>query len=370
MKLVIRVDASAAIGSGHLMRCLTLANGLRARGSSVTFVCREHEGHLCDYVEADGFAVCRLPLPAHGIVPRGPEDYAAWLGVTQETDADQTSSGLAGDASPADWLVVDHYGLDATWENRVRDLSKNILVIDDIANRMHACELLLDQNLNLASNDRYLSLVPEGCRRLLGPRYALLREEFVEEGRDLRTRSGQIARILVFFGGTDPSGETLKSCRAVASVVADDVRVDVVVGASNPHREEIARFCRADARFHYHRQVSNMAELIHAADLAFGAGGTTSWERTFLGLPTVAIAVADNQVPGSEALARQGAIDYLGTREAATEARMVMALERLIGHPEEMVAMSKRCLEIHGPDRASGVELVIQEMEAIGRARS
>ena len=368
MEVVIRVDASVAIGSGHLMRCLTLAKGLRARGSTVTFVCREHDGHLCDHVEGADFSVCRLPSPAQALLPRGPEDYAAWLGVSQEMDADETASCRSGREDPADWLVVDHYGLDATWEERLRGLSKHLFVIDDIANRRHACELLLDQNLNLAPEERYRSLVPEDCRLLFGPRYALLRDEFTSQ--EPRTRSGRVERILIFFGGTDPSDETLKSCRAVASVVSSDVRVDVVVGASNPRREQIARFCRADDRFTYHQQVSNMAELIHAADLALGAGGTTSWERTFLGLPTLAVAVADNQVPGSEALARSGAIHYLGTRDAATEERLVSALEELTESPEALVAMSERSLAIHGPDRASGVELVIREMEAIGRART
>ena len=153
MNVVIRVDASVAIGTGHVMRCLTLADALRSRGSTVIFVCREHEGHLCDFIEANGFVTFRLPAPAQtqSTLPR--DDYAAWLGIIQATDADQTLACCHRGDSRADWLVADHYALDAVWENRVRNLALSVLVIDDIANRHHACEILLDQNLGCQKSD-------------------------------------------------------------------------------------------------------------------------------------------------------------------------------------------------------------------------
>lgn len=366
MDVVIRVDASLAIGSGHLMRCLTLANALRARGSNVTFICREHQGHLCKHVEANGFRLCRLPAPNRTPSP-GSEDYAAWRGVSQEMDAEQTLACRHGNP-PANWLVVDHYGLDAVWERRVRELSINTLVIDDIANRPHDCHLLLDQNLSLVPHERYRSWVPAGCRLLLGPRYALLRDEFSAAARQLRTRSGHVKRILIFFGGTDLTGETLKSCRAVARVVSKSVIVDVVVGATNPYREEIEQLCRLDDRFRYHRQISNMAELIRDADLGVGAGGISSWERTFLELPTLTIAIAENQVGGSEALAQRGAIRYLGTQSTVTEGQIGRALKELLGDPEVLVIMAQRCREIHGSDRVSGVQQIIRAMDEVASA--
>ena len=151
--------------------------------------------------------------------------------------------------------------------------------------------------------------------------------------------------------------------------ISDDVTVDVVVGAVNPRREDIARFCRTDARFRYHYQVSNMAELIRDADLAIGAGGTTAWERTFLGLPTMTIAVAENQVDGSEALAAQGAIRYLGTRDTVTEEHIAATLRALLTHPETLLAMGQRCLDIYGSDRTPGVDRVIAAMEEVSHAR-
>lgn len=368
MNVLIRVDASVDIGTGHLMRCLTLANALRARGSHVEFVCREHEGHLCERVAAERFSVCRLPAP-----PRAPsgialDDYAAWLGVSQEVDAEQTRACRPDDAPRADWLVVDHYGLDTAWETRVGGLAKHLLVIDDMANRRHICDLLLDQNLNRSPEQRYRPLVPAGCRLLLGPRYALLREEFSIAAQQLGSRSGNVARVLVFFGGTDPSGETMKTCRALGAVVPDAVSVDVVVGAANPDRQEIERFCNADPRFRYHLQISNMAELIRDADLAIGAGGTTTWERTFLGLPAVTIAVAENQVSGTEALAAEGAIVYLGTADAVTEKRIAVSVRDMLSRPETLRVMGQRCLDVHGSERTPGVERVIRAMEELSRA--
>jgi UDP-2,4-diacetamido-2,4,6-trideoxy-beta-L-altropyranose hydrolase len=370
MTVVIRVDASVAIGTGHVMRCLTLAKALRAGGSTVHFVCRAHEGNLCDHIVENSFAVCRLPAPKQKEARLGRDDYAAWLGVPQDTDAKQMLACRHPNEPPADWLVVDHYGLDAAWESQVRDLAANTLVIDDIANRPHVCELLLDQNLNRSPAERYRSLVPEHCRLLLGPQYALLRDEFTAVAKEPRPRSGHVGRILIFFGGTDQSGETLKSCRAVAAVAANDVTVDAVVGATNPRREDIARFCRTDARFRYHCQISNMAELMSDADLAIGAGGTTAWERTFLGLPTITVAVAANQVDGSEALNARGAIRYLGTQRSVTEQQIATTLQDLLVHQEALVTMGQRCLEIHGSDRAPGVDRVIRAMGEVSYVRS
>jgi len=369
MNVVIRVDASAAIGTGHVMRCLTLANALRARGSTVTFICREHEGHLCNHVHASGFAICGLPAPEQTASASGRDDYAVWLGVPQNVDAGQTLACFHQDDTPADWLVVDHYGLDAVWENRVRNLALNTLVIDDIANRPHVCKMLLDQNLNWSPQERYQSLVPRDCRLLLGPQYALLREEFANMANGLRARSGHIGRILIFFGGTDPSGETLKACRAVAAQIPNNVIVDVIAGASNPRRDDIASLCRTDARFHYHYRVANMAELIHAADLAIGAGGTSTWERTFLALPTVTVAVAENQLDGSEALAAQGAIRYLGTRDTVTEEQIGATLRELLTHRETLLVMGQRCLDIYGSNRTPGVDRVIVAMEEVSHVR-
>ncbi len=364
MHVAIRVDASAAIGTGHVMRSLTLGRALRALGSSVCFVSREHAGSLCDYVESQGFLVARLVAPR---VSRGgvaSDDYAAWLGVPQELDADETLAALAPD-DRVDWLVVDHYGLDAKWENRVRERARHIMVIDDLANRAHACEVLLDQNLNQRGEERYRPWVPDDCRLLLGPAYALLREEFAAAVRERASRTGRVERALIYFGGIDPTGETLKACRAVAAEAPKDIRVDVIAGATDPHRDEIEEFCAANSRFRYHHRVDNMAELMVRADLALGAGGTTSWERTFLGLPTITLALAENQEEASKALAARGAIRYLGLSRDVTEAQVREAVRDLLSHPLALAEMGRRAIEIYEGDRTPGTQRVIAAMDEV-----
>ncbi len=150
MRVVFRADASLNIGSGHVMRCLTLANALRESGASCFFVCREHPGNLLELIREQGFEAIGLPLPKtfeslHGKHSSSRLTYAGWLGDSWQRDAEQTLAALNGEL--ADWLVVDHYALDSAWEESLRPACRRLLVIDDLADRDHRCDLLLDQNL-------------------------------------------------------------------------------------------------------------------------------------------------------------------------------------------------------------------------------
>ena len=291
MKIAIRTDASLRIGSGHLMRCRTLAEELKLRGADVHFVCRSHSGNLNELLQ-DTFTVHELSPPSMDTHNAADEDYAAWLGVRQEEDAADTIAALQG--WRPDWLVVDHYSLDKTWENVLRPYAGRIMVIDDLANRVHDCDLLLDQNFYTDMDTRYTNLVPCSCQLLLGPKHALLRPEFREARKNLRIRDGKVQQIFVFFGGADPTNETAKVIQALKTLELECI-VDVVVGASNPNKEGIKQECIESARFKYHEQIDNIAELMAKADLAIGAGGTTTWERCCLGLPTLTVAIATNQ---------------------------------------------------------------------------
>ena len=369
MSVLIRVDASATIGTGHVMRCLTLAERLRERGSVVRFVCREHEGNLCDLVETHGFDVCRLPRPTNDpVATNACPDYRMWLGVPEDADARQTLDSLHRHSEAVDWLVVDHYALGARWETRFRAFARHIFAIDDIANRAHSCELLLDQNLNDSPEARYRGLVPDSCDLMLGPTYALLRKEFAAAASVPRSRDGRIERILIFFGGTDASGETLKSCRAVAAAAGAHAVVDVIIGRTNDQRDAIVDFCQADPRFEAHLYVTNMAEMMRKADLAIGASGATAWERTFMGLPTLTIAVAQNQIAGAEALGASGAAKYLGTHDEVRARDISAALEELRADPGALLAMERKCAAVHGSTRTPGVDRVIAAMERKHRA--
>lgn len=292
MNIVFRVDSSTEIGSGHLMRCLTLANRLqKEKQCQITFISRKLKGDLNYLIEEQGYEL--FSLPKYAVEPPL-TGYQRWLTVEISIDAQETKYILQK-TDVVDYLIVDSYALDEEWERIQRPFVKRIMVIDDLANRRHDCDILLDQNYYQDIETRYNSLVPKHCKLLLGPKYALLREEFYEERKHLRTRDGIIHRILVFFGGSDLTNETMKAVQAIVGTGREDIQVDVVVGDSNKRKEEVERFCQQHKNMKYYCQVRNMAELMHKADLAIGAGGTTTWERCFLGLPSIVIAVADNQ---------------------------------------------------------------------------
>ncbi|WKB35248.1 UDP-2,4-diacetamido-2,4,6-trideoxy-beta-L-altropyranose hydrolase [Terrilactibacillus sp. S3-3] len=270
LNVAFRVDASAIIGTGHVMRCLTLANQLRRDNVAVTFFCRQLSGDLTDLIAGQGFPVCRLPAPA----ANSERNIWRWYLENWQADARETLALLKKNNLRPDVMVVDHYGLDKKWESLLRERAESIMVIDDLANRRHQCDLLLDQNDYCEQEKRYDGLIPVSCKTLLGPDYSLLRDEFIHTSR--RQRDGTIKRVLVSFGGADPQNETLKVLKVLARFKA--LRVDVVVGGSHPYKEVIRRFYARHPRFYVHVQTSDMAHLINSADLAIGAGGTSLWE--------------------------------------------------------------------------------------------
>lgn len=309
MKAVFRVDASTRMGIGHLMRCLTLAEALCERGVQTRFVCREHTGNLIALLQQKAMPVTVLFAPAINDTTPG-EDYAAWLGVTQAEDAEQTIEALNGERP--DWLVVDHYGLDVEWEQRLRPHAGKLIVIDDLANRCHDCEVLLDQNYSAVGGQRYAGLVPDTCKLLVGPRYALLRPEYATYRKTLRARDGQVRRVLLFFGGSDPQNVTGMALEALTHPDLKHLDVDVVIGANNPNREALERQSRERPQTTIYGLRPHLADLMAQADLAIGAGGATTWERMCLGLPTIVISIAENQRPASESLAKAKLIYFAG----------------------------------------------------------
>lgn len=341
--VVIRCDASLGIGTGHVMRCLTLAGRLARRGATVTFLCRELPGQLGELIQRHGYRAIMLPPPEETSSPGTPE---SWLGVSTGRDAGETAAHLR-ELRP-DWLIVDHYGLDAAWETVLRPLVGRIMVIDDLADRRHDCDLLLDQNYYRDGDGRYAGLVPEGCWLFLGPRFALLREEFYAARRTLAERDGTVRRLFVFFGGADATGETAKAVAALARFTAGELVADVVVGAANRQRAEIEAACSRLPGVSYHCQTPDIARLMAAADFAFGAGGTATWERCFLGLPTAAVILADNQLAVVEAAAEHGALHNLGWHNEVTGDRLAAELAWAIGNPAAVREMGRRALALMG----------------------
>ncbi len=346
MNVFVRTDASVQIGTGHVMRCLTLAEALKSRGTDVSFLCRELPGNLCAFLERQGISLHRLPFP---ISPAGEckSDIAhvGWPGVDWERDAEETRIVLDGFPG-IDWLIIDHYSLDSRWESRIRPSVKRVMVIDDVADRPHDCDLLLDQNLYQGMDTRYDHLVPGHCRRLLGPKYAVLRPEFIAARKQLPLRDGQTRRLLVFFGGSDSENATEKALAAIQALGRPDISVDVVVGESNPNRQRVRDLCTAMANTTFHCQVPNMAELISAADLAIGAAGSTTWERCCLGLPSLIVSLAANQENIAREADRSG-IGFLVEREELhAPEKLADRIGRTIGSPGALIAQSGKCLRL------------------------
>ena len=322
VKIAIRADASPRIGAGHVMRCLALADGLRARGAEVMFVCRHVTESLQRLIAEKGHRLTRLEAPPDP-VPERDAPHSAWLGVPQEADAAQTLQVLAG--ATWDWVVVDHYALDHRWETAVRASASRILVIDDLADRVHDCDLLLDQNLYRGMGARYAGKAPDTAELRLGPRYALLRASFAAQRSLCRPRSGAVRRLLILFGGVDADDHTGAAVEIVASLALQGVAVDVVVGGEHPRRDALAGRCQA-LGFRIHVQTPHIAELMAQADLAIGAAGSATWERCCLGLPTIAFAVADNQVEVLDHAAEQGLLWAAGRDGLGSLARDLEAL--------------------------------------------
>jgi UDP-2,4-diacetamido-2,4,6-trideoxy-beta-L-altropyranose hydrolase len=361
-RIAFRTDSSVALGTGHLFRCLTLANGLRQRGVAVFFICVDLSGNLNKFIENQGYIVYHLPPPLPGDKRISSSSDPHWSGIDWKIDAEDTLAVLAG-LPKLSWLIVDHYALDMRWERQIRPFTGKIMVIDDLADRPHDCDLLLDQNQYAELERRYDGLVPDHCERLLGPRYALLRPEFAAARKTLRHRDGRVQRIFVFFGGSDLSNETAKALEAICLVNRSDITVDVVVGISNPRGVQIREICQRRPNTCFQLQVENMAELMALADLAIGAGGTTTWERCFLGLPTLALVLADNQREIAEAMSAAGAIRNVGWHADVTSTGLAEALRIALASPDCLNTMSERSLAIMGgPGHASGVERISKRL--------
>lgn len=302
------------------MRCLTLAQALAAEGVECHFICREHSGHMIEAIRSRGFSAHVLPAKAsitmevQGVLQPA---HAAWLGTSWQEDAQQSQEQIEHLAP--DWLVVDHYALDKRWEQAVVPSGCRLLAIDDLADREHSCDLLLDQNLGRQADD-YAGLVRQHCTCLIGPEYALLRPEFArlrEASLARRPEPQLIKHLLVTMGGIDrdnATGAVLSSLRDCP--LPDDCRITVVMGFNAPWLEKVKDQAANMSRpTEVAVDVGNMAEQMCNADLAIGAAGSTSWERCCLGLPTLTLVLAANQWEVGRALHAVGASVLVGVSE-------------------------------------------------------
>ena len=258
---LFRFEASFSIGAGHAIRSCVIADELVERGWT-----------------------CKV------IASQDTYDFIPALSRFERIDPDDELS------QTADLLVIDHYGLDQDYESRRRKFARKIMVIDDLANRRHDCDILLDQTYGRAADD-YKSLVPSYCEILTGIDYVLLRKE-IRQMRDKalekRRNTTKVERILVSLGGSDPKNYALKALEMIVKSEFQG-KIDIVLGFSSVNRQSLEKYAldhNLDATFHVN---ADMAQLMYDADLCIGAAGSSVWERLYLGLPQVLIQTADNQ---------------------------------------------------------------------------
>lgn len=350
MPVIIRTDASSTVGSGHVMRCLTLAHCLRSRGADVVFAMRSLSGDLGDRVRSNGFPV--LELAKHLKDAEIDEEADAEIFLAAIEDANGVESAAGG---RADWVIVDHYQLGKAWEKKARLAASRLLAIDDLANRAHDADVLLDQNLVEDYEGRYGKLVRDDCLTLLGPEYALLSGQYRHVRETLPSRCGRIRKILVYFGGAD---------RAMASMTVDalsrvpgEFAVLVVLDAANPQAEQLRAKTAADARISISGQLPDLANVMAEADLFIGASGTTSWERLCLGLKAVVVTMADNQEPLARELDRLGFIDWIGRSDTITPEILAKSLQQFVTTPVDgaVTARMMRTVDGLGAERVADV---------------
>ena len=360
MRVAFRTDASSQIGTGHVMRCLTLADALHEEGAECQFVCRGHEGHLMDHIRSRGYKLQALPKPDTNWSFESDLAHASWLAVDWQTDAEQTHQALGNKV--CDWLIVDHYALDHRWESALRSSCKRIMVIDDLADRQHDCDLLLDQNYG-STAERYRGLVAADCAQCNGPGYALLKPVYAKRLTQLPARDGQVRRVLIYFGGGAEAANL--TCLAVQAFQAPElahIKLDIVVGAAYAHQPSLEGLVALHGNATIHRRLPDLADLMAKADLAIGAGGATTWERCCMGLPAIVISIAENQRPACEALSADKLSDYLGHVDRVTSELIRDRVSSFIKNPHLLCDLSERGMRLVD---GGGTDRILDEVRAI-----
>lgn len=313
MNVFIRTDSSKYMGSGHVMRCLTLADGLKERGEQVEFICRDLPGNLSGLIEERGYKVHLLAFDAEDYKQENyTDEYAFWLAVPWEQDVQETLSAIKGTCN---LLIVDHYGLDYQWQSHSREKAEKVMVIDDLASRQHDCDYLLDHNFYVGADERYQSLVPEQCVQFVGPKYALIRPEILK-ARAWREQyysfpSKEHFNCLVFMGGSDTPNYTQKVVEQLLKLT-HVVKITVVLGAANPNIQILEAQYAEETKVVLIVQPQDYYQLLAQADFVVGAGGVSTLERFCIGVPQYVFQIADNQKAVCKNLQYTSGAEFIG----------------------------------------------------------
>lgn len=359
-RILFRCDASLAIGTGHVMRCLSLADGFQAQGCEVGFVSRKFDGMVDIAVLRPQMTFYELPAGHLDMTPVG-DDYAGWLGVPQSEDVTQ-SLDCAKQFAP-DLMVVDHYALDDVWCRTMSEAVPNLLCIDDLINRPIEAHWLLNQNAGVTTED-YAALVSASCTLLVGGEFALLRSEFAarREASLARRQDGELRNIVISMGGGDQARLSLLFFQWLCDGGwLEGRRLDIILGANaRCHDTDFHIGGALPAQVRLLRNIDDMAEVLSQADLAIGAGGSSSWERCCLGVPSIITCIAQNQRSLADYLHKRGAgLMYDYTSQGAAAFQDLMQICATPHHLQEMSKQAARLVDGGGVARV--VETVLRD---------
>lgn len=360
-RIIIRCDASLKIGSGHVIRCRTLARDLAKKGSEVIFVCRNQPGDLINLLEKE-FHVLQLRKQSSIDCSNlsGPALYRGWLGCSEIDDALETIEAIKqANIYNIEWIVVDHYSLEEAWEkyvsNHIPQKSiPQILVIDDLANRPHHASLIVDQNFfGKDTEHRYNQLVSSSCIKLLGPKYCIIGSEYSELRQLLPPRS-DVKRMLIYFGGVDNCGLNQRVLSTLEDSIPGPVGIDIVLGVQAGNIEINSKSHKNGSKIAIHKPMNSLAGLIARADLSIGAGGATTWERACLGLPSIVIPLSENQIEFNQALHESKYISLVSYNDSRFEDNILDEVKMMMTNPDLVRERSIRLAQLvdgNGKDR-------------------
>lgn len=350
MRVAFRVDASPRMGTGHLHRCLSLAQALRSYGAEVLFVTRDHNIDSPALIDSHGFeSTIILPPPSDELTPDPAIPHSPWAGVEQEQDIDETVSAL-NKFSP-DWVVIDSYAFDARWHNAVRDrLECRIAEIDDLADRPIAPDLLIDHNFTKDHGAKYASCLERKTRILGGPRYALLGSAFAEAER--YRFNDTVRSIGVFMGGVDAGNHSSSVLDALATTGFAGA-VEIVTTSANPNLDALRQHVANRPETTLSVNLPDLAEFFARHDIQIGAGGGATWERACIGVPTVLVVVAPNQMSVAPDMSEAGVVALTADSSGQAIAQAVKPLLSDSGYRRALGERARELVDGRGAQRAA-----------------
>ncbi len=342
--LLIRADANGRIGTGHVMRCIALAQAWQAPGGQVTFLSHCESEALHQRIIDEGFDFISIENPHPD-----PSDLSHTLEILRQLKTQNSKLKT--------WVIMDGYHFTPSYQKTICEISIRLLVVDDMNHLpYYHADILLNQNIH--ASDLHYNCDAD-TTLLLGTRYVLLRREFLKY-RDFERQTPERAKnILVTLGGADPDNVTLKVIQALQVIDIPDLEVKLIVGPSNPHVQELqSAICNRQSKVNILRDPPNIPELMIWADIAISAGGSTCWELAFTGSPNIILILAENQARIAEGLNTAGVAINLEWHNKLTDAKIAEAIEKMITNYEMRGVMSllgQKLVDGYGSSKVSEI---------------